>query len=73
MIKVIRNAKVYSPEFLGTKDLLILGDKIAAIEDKIKIDVSCLDVEEIDGRGKILTPGFRLPCSYTWRRGRRWF
>ncbi len=39
IIKVIRQAKVYDPEFLGTKDLLILGDKIAAIEDEIKIDI----------------------------------
>ena len=39
MIKVIRKAKVYGPEFLGTKDVLILGDKIAAIEDEIKIDI----------------------------------
>src|SRR5699024_9813884 len=58
MIKIIRNAKIYAPEKLGTKDVLILGDKIAGIEDEIKLDVSCIEVEEIDGSGKILTPGF---------------
>ncbi|WP_138160323.1 beta-aspartyl-peptidase [Peptoniphilus catoniae] len=59
MIKIIRNAKVYSPEEKGIKDILILGDKIAAIEDEIKIDLGgVVEVEEIDGTGKILTPGF---------------
>ena len=54
MIKLIKNVKVYSPDFLGTKDVLILGDKIAGIEDEIKLKVSCMEVEEIDGTGKIL-------------------
>ncbi len=58
MIKLIKNVKVYSPDFLGTKDVLILGDKLAGIEDEIKLKVSCMEVEEIDGTGKILTPGF---------------
>lgn len=58
MIKLIKNVKVYSPDLLGTKDVLILGDKLAGIEDEIKLKVSCMEVEEIDGTGKILTPGF---------------
>lgn len=59
MVKIIRNVHVYSPQDLGIKDVLVLGDKIAAIEDEIKIDLGGLvDLEEIDGSGKILTPGF---------------
>ena len=53
MIKLIKNVKVYSPDLLGTKDVLILGDKLAGIEDEIKLKVSCMEVEEIDGTGKI--------------------
>lgn len=58
MIKIIRNVKVYTPKNIGKKDVLILGDKIASIEDKIDINISSMEVEEIKGEGKILTPGF---------------
>lgn len=59
MIKIIRNANVYAPESLGKKDVLILGNKIAAIEDNITIDVNeSVDIVEIDGTGKVLVPGF---------------
>lgn len=58
MIKIIRNVKVYTPENIGKKDVLILGDKIASIEDKIDIKISSMEVEEINGEDKILTPGF---------------
>ena len=35
MIKVLKNAQVYSPEPLGKKDVLIISDKIARIADEI--------------------------------------
>ena len=31
MIKIIRNANVYAPEFLGKKDVLILGNNFGAV------------------------------------------
>ena len=31
MVVLIKNAEVYEPRFLGKQDILILGDKIAAI------------------------------------------
>lgn len=59
MIKLIQNVKVYAPEYLGVKDVLISGDKIHQIADSISGDsLSALDVEIIDGTGKFLTPGF---------------
>lgn len=59
MVTIIRNVKVYKPEPLGIKDLMIMGDKIAAIEDKIDINLNgIVEVEEIDGTGKVLVPGF---------------
>lgn len=59
MIKIIKGVKVYSPEFLGTKDVLVVGDKIGKIEDRINLDEhSDLAIEIIDGKDKVLTPGF---------------
>ena len=64
MITIIRNVKVYKPEFIGIKDVLLMGDKIAAIEDRIDIDLNGLvDIKEIDGSGKILVPGF-IDCHF---------
>ena len=59
MFKIIRNATVYNPDKLGKKDVLIVNDKIIAIDDKIEISSNGIfDVEEINCEGKILVPGF---------------
>lgn len=55
MVKIIKNAEVYSPEYLGRKDILIGGEKILAIDDNI--DISIKDALQIDAQGKIVTPG----------------
>ena len=55
MLKIIKNAEVYSPEYLGKKDILLGGEKILAIENHIEInDVA---VTYIDAQDKIVTPG----------------
>lgn len=59
MIKIIKNIKTYTPDYIGIKDVLILADKIGAIEDKIDIATDdAVHIEIIDGRDKILAPGF---------------
>jgi beta-aspartyl-dipeptidase (metallo-type) len=59
MISLVKKAEVYAPEYLGTKDVLLVGDKIGAIEDNISIDlVSEMKVDIINGENQILVPGF---------------
>ena len=59
MVKIIRNAKVYQPEYTGVKDILILGDKIAAVGENLKADFGgALEAEEINGEGMAAVPGF---------------
>lgn len=59
MIIIIKNIKVYKPEYMGVKDVLLIGGKIAGIEDNIHVDLNNLvEVVEIDGDGKLLVPGF---------------
>ncbi len=53
---LIKNAEIFAPEALGTKDVLLAGGKIIAIDDEITL--GNLDVEVIDARGLKLTPGF---------------
>ena len=58
MIKVIKNATVYSPDFMGKKDIMFTAGKIAFIEDMIDVTPFKEYVEVIDGTGKLLFPGF---------------
>lgn len=58
MIKILRNCEIYSPDYLGQKDILIVDDKIAQIEDKISSVPQWMEVEEIDANGSYLVPGF---------------
>ena len=59
MVTIIRNAKVYQPEYAGVKDILILGDRIAAVGEHLRADFGgSLEVQEINGEGMAAAPGF---------------
>lgn len=55
MITLIKNTELYSPKYLGKKDILIAGNKIVAIADNL--DVYKNDAQVFDAQGKIVTPG----------------
>ncbi|MDT8715859.1 beta-aspartyl-peptidase [Clostridium sp. 19966] len=55
---LVKNAEIYSPEYLGKKDVVIAGGKIEEIGGNIEISKSFSNVEVIDGEGKYLFPGF---------------
>ena len=48
MIKLLKNAQVYSPAPLGKKDVLVIGDKVARIDDSIQGYDGLPEVEVID-------------------------
>lgn len=56
MLKLVKNAKLYTPKFLGEKDVLIAGAKIIAIDNNL--DQFSQDAEIWDAQGKMVTPGF---------------
>lgn len=56
MLKLVKNAKLYTPKFLGEKDVLIAGAKIIAIDNNL--DQFSHDAEIWDAQGKMVTPGF---------------
>ncbi len=56
MALLFKNATVYAPEPLGTKDVLVVNDRIVAVEDNL--NVSLPDLETVDAKGLSLTPGF---------------
>lgn len=52
---LIKKASVFSPEALGTKDVMIINEKIIEIGDNLEPISDRMTV--IDGTGKILVPG----------------
>ena len=58
MMKIIRNADVYAPKHLGTKDILICGETICAVEEKITVNAAGVPVEVIDLHGATVGPGY---------------
>ena len=53
---LIRNAHVFSPDDLGVRDVLMVNGRFLAVDTDL--DVKLPDLETIDAKGKILTPGF---------------
>ena len=58
MIKLLKGARVYSPAPLGVKDILIVGEKICRVADRIDGYEGLPDVEVYDLSGKTVVPGY---------------
>ncbi|WP_312653070.1 beta-aspartyl-peptidase [Aminipila sp.] len=57
MIRLIKNAEVFTPEPIGKKDVLFVGSQICQISEEIAIEGN-VEIEIIEGQGKYLFPGF---------------
>lgn len=56
---LIKEAHVYAPEDIGVTDVLVCAGKIEAIGTGLGSQLSgCQNCQIIDGRGKVLVPGF---------------
>ena len=58
LIKLLKNAEVYAPAYLGKKDVLVIADKVVRIEDEITGYEGLPEVEIFDLTGKKLLPGY---------------
>ena len=58
MLKLIKNAEIYSPKYIGQKDIFLAENKIHLIDDEINIKNKSLDIEIIDAAGDYIVPGF---------------
>ncbi len=56
MLTMIRNATVFDPEPRGAVDVLVAGERIAAVGEDLDIGGGLVDV--VDASGGILLPGF---------------
>lgn len=58
MFTMIRNARVYAPEPLGTSDVLLAGERIAAVGRELPPLPAAYATRELDAGGRALVPGF---------------
>lgn len=58
MLTLIKNGEIYAPHYLGVKDVLITGNKIAYIHDNIEIPEHFAPMEVINASGQLVVPGF---------------
>jgi beta-aspartyl-dipeptidase (metallo-type) len=58
MLTIIKGVKVYSPKYEGVKDVVISSDKIEGIYENLKIPEDFININVIEGNGKLLFPGF---------------
>lgn len=58
MITIIKNVELYSPNYEGIKDVVIADSKVEGIYENIKIPEDFININVIDGTGKLLFPGF---------------
>jgi len=58
MLTLILGGEVFSPDYLGKKDILIAHEKIIAIEEPNKIEISGVQINKINAEGKKVIPGF---------------
>ncbi|RRO20283.1 beta-aspartyl-peptidase [Flavobacteriaceae bacterium 14752] len=56
MLTLLKHTKLYSPQKMGMKDILIANDKIVAIDDNLS-EFENKHTKTIDLEGKIVTPG----------------
>ncbi|MFQ5912835.1 MAG: beta-aspartyl-peptidase [Nitrospinota bacterium] len=56
--KLLRGASLYGPSEMGQRDILVAGEKIAEIAPDLSRLNSLPEIEVVDLKGKILTPGF---------------
>ena len=64
MITIITGAEVFAPAYAGINDVVIIGERIARVENEVDIEkYLALDipVNIIPGEGKVMTPGIIDP------------
>jgi beta-aspartyl-dipeptidase (metallo-type) len=58
MLTLIKNGELYGPDYMGQKDILLVGKQIGFIEDQIDVPANFVEMKVIDASGQIVAPGF---------------
>lgn len=58
MIIILENVELYTPEYKGKKNVVIVGDRFEGIYNNVDINSKEVEVKKINCEGKIMFPGF---------------
>lgn len=58
MLTLFTNAEVYTPKYIGKKEILVEGTQIAGVFAPGTVKISGVELTVIDAEGKMLVPGF---------------
>jgi beta-aspartyl-dipeptidase (metallo-type) len=58
MLTLIRGGRVFAPEDLGTKDILIAGGKVCALAPSGTVRLEGAEAKVVDASGTLVVPGF---------------
>ena len=58
MLTLIKNGEVYAPNYLGKKDVLLVGKQIGFVQDTIERPEHFVEIDVIDATGMLVVPGF---------------
>ncbi|MGX2958780.1 beta-aspartyl-peptidase [Peribacillus sp. JNUCC 23] len=58
MLTLIKNGEVYAPEYLGKKDVLLVGKQIGFVQDTIERPENFVEIDVIDATSMLVVPGF---------------
>ncbi|MCJ8009577.1 beta-aspartyl-peptidase [Lederbergia wuyishanensis] len=58
MLTLIKHGEVYTPDYIGKKDILLVDKKIGFIQDKIDVPKDFIHINVVDATGKMVVPGF---------------
>ncbi len=57
MLTLIRNGRLFAPDDKGARDILIAGDRIVRIDNRIDLPPSLM-AQTVEAEGQTITPGF---------------
>ena len=58
MIIILENVELYTPEYKGKNNVVIVGDKFEGIYENVDISSKEVEIKKINCEGKIMFPGF---------------
>ncbi|MBS4216790.1 beta-aspartyl-peptidase [Bacillus sp. FJAT-49711] len=58
MLTLIKNGEVFTPDYIGKKDILLVDQKIGYIQDSIDVPNSFVQINVVDATDKMVVPGF---------------
>ena len=58
MISIIQGIELYTPKYIGRKDIVVSGEKFQGVYEGVKLDTNIEDINIINAENLLMFPGF---------------